>query len=154
MSPNIISISGRDDTVLHVPDLKVIAESKVIGNRGIGGSGSQEGGSHDCVPQAYIIHGRLVSSVISNVSSTDAIGAGNPGGCRSNYGREADLAVTPGTSDADVVVLVGQMEVVGRRGGSQASRGARVPVETGNRPCNINISTSSQHQRLRPVWAV
>ena len=92
--------------------------------------------------------------VTGRVSSTHAEGAGNAGGCRGNCWREADLAVTPGTSDADVVVLVGQVEVVRRRGGSQASGGARVPVETGNRPCNINISTSFQHQRLRPVWAV
>ena len=77
------------------------------------------------------------------VASTDAKRAGDAGSSADNRRGEADLAVAPGPPDADVVVLVGQVDVVWCRVGRQTCRGARVPVKTGNAPYNININNIS-----------
>ena len=52
-----------------------------------------------------------------------------------NYGRVAYGAITPGSSDADIVVLAGQMGL----GGSDRASGS-VPIEAGNRSCITFIS--------------
>ena len=79
----------------------------------------------------------------SSVASTDTIGARYAGSRGMYRGGETDLAVASGSPDADVVVLVTQMDVVGSCGCCQACRGARVPVKTRYPSCNINLETST-----------
>ena len=52
-----------------------------------------------------------------------------------NIWRVTDRAITPGSSDANIVVLAGQM---GLR--SSHRTGTRVPIEAGNRSCSAIIS--------------
>ena len=62
-----------------------------------------------------------------HTASADTKGGSSSCRCGGDLRGVADGAVTPGSPDADIVVLAGQVVLAGRHGG-----GAGVPVETGD----------------------
>ena len=70
-----------------------------------------------------------------NTASADTEGSSSSCCCGRDLGGVTDGAVTPGSSDADIVVLAGQM---GLRGSHRT--GTRVPIKAGNRSCSTIIS--------------
>ena len=128
LNPNIGG--GGDGMVLHVTDLQVIPETRVIG------------GCRDCYSgtKAVIVPSTLSRWLRSSDPSADSKGGRRARSGAHNYRVETNRAEILCPSDANVVVLVGQVGVVEGRGCRQGSGGAGVPVKTGNRAFKQNNS--------------
>ena len=102
--------SGGPDGGLEGNDVQVVPESPHRGGRRVEGGDPGTGG-----PDGVGLSG-------PDTAGTEPVGA-------SDLGREADGAVVPGSPDADVVVLAGEVVL----GGRHRAR-AGVPVEAGDFP--------------------